>query len=197
MKLILLLCGLFLAVLARADDALSIEERLDARSAREGAVTPVPAELLRRFLDRYVGIWEGAYAITTPDGQSMGSLKERHGYKWSTSGPKRLVALSVVFRGETQSETTGALYPYRGRLFMVMDTDDGMTYFAGKIAEDGRSIAWRPVDAEEGSKEGIEERFVVKDNRTVLVSRVREAIAAGEHTVVLELNGEAVRISDQ
>ncbi|GHB97945.1 hypothetical protein [Cerasicoccus arenae] len=174
--------------------AISKFESGEIVNADDGRYTP---EQVNKFLDQFVGVWEGHYAISTMDGKELRTMDTRVTYSWETVGETQVLKnQSVYATGDQLSYSTSLSYYWLGRLVTEVEQENIKRIYLGRIAPTGDSVSWNVANAEEALRSSTRETFQSENGSSTIFIRGYEELRQGIRVVYLNLQGRLTRAAE-
>lgn len=175
----------------------------DAAAAPEGseewAKIPPAKQYTRaeveKFLDQYVGVWEGDYHISAMQSRGEVNMSANSHYFWElVDGARILKGQHVYATGDQLRNATSKSYFWNGRAVSEVEQDGLKRIFVGQISPEGDSINWSVINSDKTTATATRETFATNDaDQPVLRVSGYEEMTKGGQIAYLQLKAELIK----
>lgn len=122
-----------------------------------------------RFLDNYLGTWEGDTQLRSLDGQFNNRVQVRMEYSRDPQNPTRLIGRAIFAAGNRIIHANSLTFVEDGQLISVIERDKVRTAYTGTLSADGRSVTWRERESLDALSAYHKETFQNDDGTSTLL----------------------------
>lgn len=151
------------------------------------------------FLERYKGHWVGTYTLRDTSGMTLQELQADVTYEWENTKNGRVLKGRAVYGAEggmaiAESET----FIENRQIFSYIEEGGKTRTYRGRIDQNGKTIAWVPIDLDNPLNESFRETFGRDaEGRETLTSQAYENIVRNDVSVLLTMQGLLYREAPQ